>query len=141
MLRTFALLYTASCFLGCAVGAPVEPTTDAPVEPTADAAAGDARTIDASLAVDAPNTAPDAANPVPCDTRYGAVPEYVLCEELPDSCSFNALLNGGNCEQMCAAFEGECLESYDNDPGAPCAANAPEGCAAPRDDQICVCSR
>lgn len=105
---------------------------DATTPPGADAAAPP---IDASAQVDAP------AAPEPCDTLYGDIPGYVLCEEAADSCRFSAVTGGGNCDALCAAYSGTCIAAFDNDPGAPCAATQQDSCATNADDEICVCSR
>lgn len=107
--------------------------------------------VDAAAAVDArPNdaTGNDGALPVDasvdllsCDESYGTAPDYVLCEQRDDACVFSATTNGGNCNEMCAALGGVCIEAFDNDPGAPCVANPGDNCATTADDEICVCTR
>lgn len=134
------LAVAAMCLSACAQArAPSDGETDA--APGIDAMTPQV-TDAAAPQVDAPAPQVDApVGPPPCDELYGTVTDYVLCEELPDRCTFNARTNGGNCNTLCAAFGGACITAFDNDPGAPCVANQEDGCGFNADDEICVCSR
>ncbi len=86
----------------------------------------------------------DAPAPTTCDERYGQAVEYILCDERPDTCEFNARTDGGNCNQMCAAFGGTCVAAYDNasDPGVECdRVDSNDDCSTNRNTEICVCTR
>lgn len=103
---------------------------DAPGQPVTDAAppAPDAPEIDAP--------------PAPCDVTYSGAGDYVLCNEEPDRCDFNAVTVDSNCDEVCRTYGGTCITAYDNDPGLPCGYNDEEGCLQDnRDDEICACSR
>lgn len=109
-------------------------TPDAFVAPQVDAAPGP----DAELADAAP---PDAQPAATCAELYGMAPDYQLCSETPESCSFNALTDGGNCAEMCAAYGGVCLAAYDNNNTEVCASQGEDTCTTNRHNEICVCSR
>lgn len=106
---------------------------EVPADAPADAPAADAAT---------PADAADAQMPLtPCDVTYGAAPGYVLCQEQPDTCEFNATTNGGNCNEMCGNYGGVCIGAYDNERGTPCVRLMAEDCMTNRATEICICSR
>jgi hypothetical protein len=112
------------------------------VDPAIDAAPP---AIDAPIAPppDAPPGEPDAPALPACDDTYGMVPEYLLCEETATTCKFNALTNGGNCLDMCAAYGGTCITAFDNENGVgqECIEVIEETCTVLRTSEICVCTR
>ena len=113
---------------------------------------------DSGLAIDAPAPTIDAATPLPdaaplpdapppptCDQLYGGAPEYILCDEQPDTCEFNARTDGGDCNEMCQDFGGTCVMAYDNQTGngLDCIRVEATGddCTTNRTTEICVCTR
>ncbi len=76
-----------------------------------------------------------------CDEQFGAAMGYMLCEELPESCRFNAVTNGGSCDDMCMMFGSTCVTAFNNDMGDCASQMAEAPCAETAMDQICVCDR
>lgn len=51
-----------------------------------------------------------------CDAKYGAATDYMLCEELPDSCMFNVTTGMAmGCTGVCTSFGGTCITAHTND--------------------------
>ena|GEM_PF-4879266 len=103
-----------------------------------------APSVDAAMPPDAPPSdaaLPDAQAAATCAELYGMAPDYQLCSETADSCSFNALTDGGNCADMCAAYGGVCLTAYDNNNTDVCVSQGEDTCQTNRHNEICVCSR
>lgn len=82
----------------------------------------------------------DGADLPTCEQRFGDAPEYELCEQSPDLCTFATRTGGGTCAETCASFDSECITAYDND-DVPCDAVQEDGCDRPRSTEICVCTR
>ncbi|MBL4687912.1 MAG: hypothetical protein JKY37_25200 [Nannocystaceae bacterium] len=78
-----------------------------------------------------------------CDEQYGAVAGYELCDEQPDTCSFNALTMRMtiNCNDVCASAGGMCLGTdFNEDP--TCTATGETTCDDMSfGDGICTCDR
>lgn len=76
-----------------------------------------------------------------CNDLFGMAPAYELCEETPDSCSFNAMTDGGSCDEMCMMFGATCITSFTNDM-SDCASMMDEvACTEVAGDNICVCAK
>ncbi len=95
---------------------------------------------------DAAGAGADAAFPGrSCDEIFGSAPDYQLCSEDANSCTFySRLFNGDDfvCQDACGTFDSECLDGFaDTDLGDKCEIDTEEGCESPHEDQICVCSR
>jgi hypothetical protein len=79
-----------------------------------------------------------------CDQMYGAAPDYVLCWETDTTCAFNAYTAGGDCDSMCSALGGTCVDAHDNpnDPGTECQViQDDDDCFTNRTTEICECSK
>jgi hypothetical protein len=75
-----------------------------------------------------------------CDTFFGSVSGYSLCEATDASCSFNANLGGGTCRALCDTFNRDCLAAVDN-VGATCEVlPTVHTCDTVADTEICMCS-
>jgi hypothetical protein len=77
-----------------------------------------------------------------CDEQYGDSPDYLLCEETPESCSFNATIaNTISCNDVCSMGGGTCIEAHLNEEDL-CLSTGPAACDQNDfNDGICVCSR
>jgi hypothetical protein len=77
-----------------------------------------------------------------CDEQYGGAPDYLLCEETPESCSFNATIaNTISCNDVCSMFGGTCIEAHLNEEDL-CLSTGPASCDQNDfNDGICVCTR
>ena len=86
---------------------------------------------------------PDDTGMLPsCDEQYGDVPDYLLCEESRDSCSFNATLASTiSCTDVCSMFGGECIEAQLNEEDLCLSTGATDCDQNDVNDNICVCSR
>ncbi|MEM9452751.1 MAG: hypothetical protein AAGF11_01145 [Myxococcota bacterium] len=76
--------------------------------------------------------------PESCDDRYGAVPGYLLCEQVGEECRFYAQTNG-SCDALCSGSGGDCLAAF-RDMGNSCMIIEEIDCSTTRADQICVCT-
>ncbi len=79
--------------------------------------------------------------PLGCDEQFGTVEGYQLCEETPDTCSFNAVLNQTSCNDLCPMFGSICITSFNNTAGDCASMDIEAPCEEVANDQICVCSR
>lgn len=97
--------------------------------------AGDTTGMDTS-------TGGDTMAAMTCDEQYGTAAGYELCEELPDSCSFNAeLMMVNSCDDICTMFGGTCVAANLNDMVA-CESTGATTCDdAASGSNICVCDR
>lgn len=75
-----------------------------------------------------------------CDAVFGGIADYMLCEETPTECTFNATVNMMGCESACASVGATCVGAQTNDM---------TGCTASGDttcddltfgDGICTCA-
>lgn len=80
---------------------------------------------------------PEAA----CNRLFGETQNYVLCEATAAECTFNVVLAGSNCDDLCATQGKACVGAFET-PGLSCA-QTPGGtddCSTVRDeDEICIC--
>lgn len=76
-----------------------------------------------------------------CDDLFGAAPGYELCEETPESCSFNATTGGGSCDDMCMMFNSTCVTAFNNDMSDCASQMAEVMCSEVANDNICVCAK
>ncbi len=77
-----------------------------------------------------------------CEARFGDAPNFVLCGETTDTCSFNAHTDGGTCEQMCRSLGSRCVGAIDNE-GNSCREirGSQDTCQTRRQTEICICER
>lgn len=91
------------------------------------------------------DTAMDSSSggmPGVCDDVFGAAPGYVLCEETPDTCSFNATLAMTSCDAMCMMFGSTCTEAFTNMASDCASIDVATTCDdATANDHICVCAK
>ena len=64
-----------------------------------------------------PDAAPMLTPAERCQARYGAVPDFEICEATASSCAFIAANGNVSCEVRCATYGGACLKAKDNDVG------------------------
>lgn len=85
-------------------------------------------------------TPPPPPPPGTCDGIFGTASGYILCEETSTTCSFNANLGGGSCNDVCGSFGKACVGAIDN-PDASCTEISPnfDTCSTVRQDEICIC--
>lgn len=128
-------------------------TTDAAVPPPFDGAMadddagpGDAGSEDAGPEDAGPTAddagSPDAGSPPSCDSSFGGLRSYQLCEERATECEFYARLDGSTCAAACGGLGRTCLGAFDNkNPAMLCHRSLTVGCSSPAYDLICICSR
>ncbi len=77
-----------------------------------------------------------------CEALFGDAPRFVLCDETETTCSFNALTDGGTCNQMCRSLGSRCVGAIDND-GNSCREirGSRDTCDTRRQTEICICER
>lgn len=76
-----------------------------------------------------------------CNELYDQAPGYLLCMETETECHFNANTNGGDCNMMCAAYLGKCIDAFDNSSGCSIIRPDMDDCDTNRGTEICVCSK
>lgn len=77
-----------------------------------------------------------------CDETFGAAPGYLLCEETPDTCSFNATLTMTSCDAMCMMFGSTCTAAFTNMASDCASIDVATTCDdATAMDHICVCAK
>lgn len=78
-----------------------------------------------------------------CRDIYGALPYFVLCEEVERECAFYTVLEWASCAEACESVGGSCIESFDNSPLVDVCTPSRFvlSCDERRADHICVCSR
>jgi hypothetical protein len=77
-----------------------------------------------------------------CDEIFGAAPGYLLCEETPETCSFNATLTMTSCDSMCMMFGSTCTGVFTNTASDCASIDVATTCDdATANDQICVCAK
>jgi hypothetical protein len=77
-----------------------------------------------------------------CVEQFGSAPGFILCEETPATCRFNANANGGTCDEICGLFGSTCVGAQDNETaGCVSAPNNTDTCQTPRESEICICAR
>ncbi len=111
-----------------------DPTTGDPLT------TGDPTTGDPSTTSGGSSSGTGAA--MTCDMQYGAATDYMLCEELPESCRFNVTIGmAANCTSVCESFGGMCLGAQLND-ADPCLSTGDTTCEDMAvNDLMCICSR
>ena len=75
--------------------------------------------LPAIVASQPPPPPPPPPSPFPdlsCTELFGSAPDFVLCEETETTCSFNARMDGGTCDQMCASLGSVCVGALKNPP-------------------------
>ncbi len=77
-----------------------------------------------------------------CVEEFGSAPNFILCAETATTCSFNVLLNGSTCGELCGSFGSQCLGALDNE-GNSCNVipGSNDVCSTPRVTEICICER
>jgi hypothetical protein len=100
--------------------------------PDDDAATSDADDTNGSSSGAAPS----------CDEQYGEAADYLLCDESPESCSFNVTIAMTiSCDDVCSMFGGTCIEAHLNEEDL-CESTGRASCdQSDFDDGICVCTR
>ncbi len=77
-----------------------------------------------------------------CREQFGSAPDFRLCSETSNRCIFNALTDGGNCDQMCRRFGSRCIDARDNeDSSCTEIPGTNDDCQTNRQTEICVCER
>lgn len=77
-----------------------------------------------------------------CDDVFGAAPGYLLCEETPTTCSFNATLTMTSCDAMCMMFGATCSAAFTNTASDCASMDVATTCDdATANDHICVCNK
>ncbi len=77
-----------------------------------------------------------------CDEQYGGVEGYELCDEQPDTCAFNAVVNMmATCNDVCTANGGMCVGTQFNE-AVLCESTGDATCDDMTfGDGICICDR
>ena len=77
-----------------------------------------------------------------CENLFGAAPEFMLCEETAQTCSFNVRLDQSTCHQLCRRLGSTCVGALDNN-ASNCEAvsNSTDTCLTQRQTEICICER
>ena len=77
-----------------------------------------------------------------CQSIYGVVDGYQLCDETATACEFNAKLKGNkNCNDICGQYGGQCLAQYGNGSGG-CSRSGQKSCGSTgKWDDICRCTK
>jgi hypothetical protein len=76
-----------------------------------------------------------------CDDVYGAAPDYMLCEEMADSCSFNVTIDMAmSCNDVCTTYGGTCVGAELNDVELCTSTGAGTCDQMDVGNLICVCS-
>ena len=73
-----------------------------------------------------------------CDSIFGGVSAYILCEETELTCKFNVTLGGSDCDTLCGSLGKVCVGAFDNTT-AGCTEAGTDTCTTVRGDEICVC--
>jgi hypothetical protein len=81
--------------------------------------------------------APDLAKP-PCNTTYGSVSGYMLCEETATECTF--FFTSGSCDSKCQAHGGTCIKAAAEDNNT-CKESYSTTCDTVHGDGLCTCTR
>jgi len=87
-----------------------------------------------------PGASPDGAL-ASCLEQYGDLTDFALCDEAANRCEFFGNAGGDTCNQLCAARRATCLTGYEADDGMPCIRGPEDGCDAPHDHLICICTQ
>lgn len=97
---------------------------------------------DPPIAAEVPDAGMPGAPLRTCDEQFGSAPDYELCAETGDTCSFvsDAGDNDFNCDQLCGELGATCVSAFDTN-GMTCVAGAEDSCDSPHQSQICVCLR
>ncbi len=101
---------------------------------------------DSVVAADAGDDGDGAPPASSCDAWYGDAPGYLLCDETAGTCSFNAVVDYGTCQEVCADRGGECRSATNNfnDRGQECVDRGwgDDDCLTDRRrTAICECSK
>lgn len=118
-----------------------DPTTDSTTttDPTNGTTTGPEPMTSSTSGADGTTTGGPAQT---CDEQYGAATDYMLCEELPDSCAFSVTIGmAESCNDVCTSFGGECIEVQLNDVDLCVSTGAGTCDQMDINDLICVCSR
>jgi len=89
-----------------------------------------------------PPPPPPPPSDASCTELFGGAPEFILCGETADTCSFNVRTNGGTCNQICAGFGTACVGAISNDASCEGNPDSTDTCETVRPvDEICICER
>jgi len=81
--------------------------------------------------------APDQTKP-PCNTTYGSVSGYMLCQETATECTF--FFTSGSCDSKCQAHGGTCIKAAAEDNNT-CNESYSTACDVVHSDGLCTCTR
>lgn len=75
-----------------------------------------------------------------CQQTFGALPNFILCEQTATTCEFNVVLNNSDCTTLCGSLGKTCIGAMNNGTNSctPVLPNS-DTCDTPRIDQICIC--
>src|SRR5688500_4146058 len=97
--------------------------------------------LPAIVASQPPPTPPPPPSPSPdlsCTELFGSAPDFVLCEETETTCSFNARIDGGTCDQMCASLGSPCVGAINNGESCEELPDNNDTCETSRSTEICI---
>ena len=80
---------------------------------------------------------PDLAKP-PCNTTYGSVSGYKLCQETATECTF--FFTSGSCDSKCQAHGGTCIKAAAENNNT-CTESYSTTCDFVHGDGLCTCTR
>ncbi len=76
-----------------------------------------------------------------CNRLFGETPNYLLCEATEEACSFNVLLAGSSCSDLCTSQGKSCVGAFETE-GLSCVETfgGTDDCNTVRStDEICIC--
>ncbi len=77
-----------------------------------------------------------------CESLFGDVQGFILCEEAETTCSFNVRLEQSTCHQLCRSLGSTCVAAFDNEnPNCIATPDSNDTCFMSRSTEICVCER
>jgi len=74
----------------------------------------------------------------PCNTTYGSVSGYMLCQETATECTF--FFTSGSCDSKCQAHGGTCIKAAAEDNNT-CNESYSTACDVVHSDGLCTCTR